>query len=75
MASPSSVVGPVLLLLVVLASDAWVFRDAASRAEQGRPVVAVLGPWELATPPAWMLACLLLWVVFFPLYLRARAET
>jgi hypothetical protein len=58
--------GPVLLLLAVLASDLWAFRGATSRAERGRPVVAVVGPLELATPAAWPLACLLR-VLFLPL--------
>jgi hypothetical protein len=58
----------------VLATDLWVFRDSQARAEQRRPVTLSIGNLELATPWAWLLGCLLLWVVVFPLHLRARAE-
>lgn len=69
-----SPLGPLALLVVVLASDAWVFTDARRRAERHDDVVASLGSLELATPGAWFLACVLLWVLFFPMYLVARSR-
>ncbi len=64
--------GPVLLLLLVLGTDLWVYLDAETRLARRRPVVAELGGLRLDTPLAWLLGCLLLWVFFLPLYLRAR---
>jgi len=64
--------GPLVLLLVVLAVDVWILRDARAREVQGRDVVASVGPVTLATPSQWLLGCLLLWVFVVPLYLVAR---
>ena len=63
---------PLLVALVVLALDVWVLSDARARADAGRDVVATLGPLTLASPAQWFIACVLLWVFFFPLYLVAR---
>jgi len=71
-AQSSSPIGPVALLLVVLATDLWVYRDAATRARQGRPVEVTIGSLQIATPAAWLIGCLVLWVAVLPLYLIAR---
>ncbi len=69
------VVGSLVVLLAVVAVDLWVYDDARRRAGQGRPVVVVLfGSWEIGTPVAWLAGCLLLWVFFVPLYVRARQD-
>jgi len=60
--------------LIVFVSDAWVYLDARSRVDQGRPVTVSLGSWRLETPIAWFLGCLVLWVVFLPLYLTAAGR-
>jgi hypothetical protein len=40
--------------------------------EDGTPPTARIGPLTLETPVAWFVACLLLWLLFFPMYLVAR---
>lgn len=63
---------PVIVLAGVLLTDAWVAWDAAQRRRQGSDVIATVGPVTIERPQAWLLACLLLWIVAFPLYLVAR---
>jgi len=63
---------PILVLLVVLATDLWVYQDARARYERGTPVVYQFGTFIVATPEAWFFGCLFLWIVFFPLYLGGR---
>jgi cytochrome c oxidase assembly factor CtaG len=65
---------PVLVLLVVLATDLWVYADATANRERGTPVVFSFGNLKLGTPTAWFLACLLLWIVFFPAYIATRRQ-
>ena len=69
--SSSSLV-PLVLLAVLLLTVGWVYQDATSHAEAGEPVLFWSGSLRVETPAAWAAFCLLLWVVFFPLYLRAR---
>jgi hypothetical protein len=69
---PASLV-PVLVLPVILAVDLWVYADAKQRADQGAPVVVRIGAFVLETPVTWLVGCLILWMVFFPLYLVSRA--
>ena len=64
--------GPLALLVVVLAVDVWVFLDARRRSHAGADVVATVGPVTLSTPQQWLLGSLLLWVFVVPLYLVAR---
>lgn len=71
-APPLSALGPILVLLAVLAMDVWVYEDAKARDERGIPVVFSVGAFDIDTPAAWLLGCLLLWIVFFPLYLTRR---
>jgi hypothetical protein len=68
---PSSVV-PVAVALIVLGADAWVFIDAKGHADRGTPVTFRAGSIVLETPAAWLAGCLLLWLIFFPLYLSSR---
>ena len=63
----------VVLLVGVLAVDAWVFVDARARSVRGRDVVATVGQVTLSTAEEWLLSCLLLWVLVVPLYLVARS--
>lgn len=67
-----SAVGPLLFLAVVVVSDVWVWLDARRRQANGHDVVATLGPVSLDRPEHWVIVCLLLWLVAFPLYLVAR---
>jgi hypothetical protein len=69
--SPNLIV-PLILLGLLLLTVAWVYQDAATHAEAGEPVVFWAGTLRVETPSAWAAFCLVLWVLFFPLYLRAR---
>jgi hypothetical protein len=64
---------PVLVLLVILAIDLLVYADAKQRADQGAPVVLRIGAFVLETPETWFVVCLVLWIIFFPLYMVSRA--
>ena len=63
---------PLIVLGAVLLSDAWVYSDAVHRRRVGRTVAVRIGRLRVDTPEAWLLGCLLLWVVFLPLYLVGR---
>jgi hypothetical protein len=65
-------IAPIVFLLVVLAFDAWVYRETKARQAGGRSVVATVGPVTLSMPEQWFLGCLLLRVLIFPLCLVAR---
>ena len=70
---PSAAFVPIVVALVVVAIDLWVYADAKSRAQQGRAVTVRAGALVVSTPTAWFIGCLLLWVIFFPLYLTSRS--
>jgi hypothetical protein len=61
------------VLLAILAIGVWVYADAKQRAGQGVPVVARIGSFAVATPKTWFLGCLVLFILFFPLYMVSRA--
>jgi cytochrome c oxidase assembly factor CtaG len=65
---------PAVALLLVLGTDAWVYKDAQDRLRQGHRVSVSVGSFQIQTPQAWFLGCLILWVVFFPLYLSATGR-
>lgn len=65
---------PLILLLAVVATDIWVYLDATVQWERGNPVVASIGSFRVDTPGAWFVCCLVLWIVFFPLYLIGRGH-
>ena len=65
---------PVLVLLVLLATDLWVYADATARFERGSPVVFSSDFLKVNTPAAWFFVCLFLWILFFPLYIAARNQ-
>ena len=65
---------PVLVVLVILAVDLWVYADAKRCADEGAPVALRVGAFAVDTPAAWFVACLVLWVIFFPLYVASRAR-
>ena len=49
-----------LLVVVVIGSSIWVAADASGR------------EWENTNAFGWFLGCVLLWIVFFPVYLARR---
>ena len=63
---------PVLVVLVILGTVAWVYQDATARAAQGAPVVFSAGSIHLDSPQLWALVCLVFWIICFPLYLASR---
>jgi hypothetical protein len=67
------VLGPLIVLLAILAIDLWVYADARRWAAQGAPVVARIGSFAAETPETWFLGCLVLFIFFFPLYMVSRA--
>lgn len=62
----------ILLLAAVLATDGWVYLDARNQAARGTPVILSSNVLTIDSPEGWFLGCLLLWILFFPLYLAAR---
>lgn len=68
---PSVATGLIPLFVIAMA-DVWVYLDARARSGTRREVSATIGAMEVDTPQAWLLWCLVLFLVFFPLYLVAR---
>lgn len=71
--SPALLV-PIAFVLFVLVSDAWVYADARQRARRGERVSVAIGTLRIDTPAAWFLGCLVLYVIFLPLYLTATGR-
>jgi hypothetical protein len=65
---------PLVVLAVILAVDVWVYVDARVQAQRGRPVVFSLGAFVVDTPEMWFACCLILFVIFVPLYLAGRGR-
>ncbi len=61
-----------LPLLVLVATDAWVYVDDRAQSDRGSPVVFSLSSFRIEAPAEWVVACTLVWIVFFPLYLIGR---
>jgi hypothetical protein len=66
------VLGPLLIVGIVVCLDLWVLADARRWARQGSPVVFRFGSLTIGTPEAWAVACLLVFVIFMPIYVVAR---
>jgi hypothetical protein len=64
---------PIIVLVVVLATDLWMYEDARAHRERGAPVVFT-GFVNLESPGDWFVGYLLLWIVFFPLYIGRRSK-
>jgi hypothetical protein len=63
---------PIVAVLVIVGTDVGVYTDARTRAEQGNPVMLSVGSIQLNSPELRAIACLVLWVFCFPLYLASR---
>ena len=63
----------VCVLGIVFASAVWVYTDARMYADRGNPIVLSVGSFQLRTPIAWFLACLLLAEFFLPVYIDSRS--
>lgn len=66
---------PLLVLAALLAACTWVYSDARALEGAGTPVVLEIGSFRVDTPQAWAAGCLVLAVVFIPLYLSARTTS
>lgn len=65
---------PIVVLLVIIGTDLWVYTDARKRTEGGTPVALSIGALEVNTPTVWFVACLILWILFFPAYIVTRNQ-
>jgi len=66
---------PLLVLLpivLIAATDIWVYWDDRAQCNRGAPVVFSFGSFRIERPADWVVACTFLWVIFFPLYLVGR---
>jgi hypothetical protein len=50
---------PILVLLLLLGVDRWVYVDAKIHARRGSPVSFSVGDFRVDTPAAWAVGCLL----------------
>lgn len=63
-----------VLLALVATLDLWVYLDARARQGTSREVSVTIGSLHIDRAEVWVALCLVLFVVFFPLYLVARRE-
>lgn len=63
---------PLVPLVLILATDLWVYLDDKALSGRGEPVVFEYGGFRLDAPFDWVVACTVFWVIFFPLYLIGR---
>ncbi|WP_323095373.1 hypothetical protein [Intrasporangium sp. YIM S08009] len=68
-----SAAGGLALVLIVAVASVWVLTDARSRAERGRPVTMTVLGLTVDRPEVWAALCLVVVLVFLPLYLTARS--
>ncbi len=69
-----AVLAPLVVLLFIALLDAWVYSDARSHLERGETVRFQAGNFVVDRPETWTAGCLLLFVVFFPLYIVCRSS-
>lgn len=62
----------VIAVMVLIILDVWVYLDARSHTRQNEPVAVQLGGFTIDAPRVWVAFCVVLFVIFFPLYLVAR---
>jgi len=65
---------PIAVLVFIVATSVWVYSDAKAHWERGTPVVFSTDSFRVDTPDAWFLGCVLLWILFFPLYVTRRDQ-
>jgi hypothetical protein len=73
-AAPPGLAAAMAILVIVIASDAWVYSDAKRQRDAGQPVVLTIGNFRIDTPEAWLVACVVFWIIAFPLYLTGRRQ-
>ena len=72
--SNASFILPFIALFAMFTTAVWVYRDATAQSERGTSIFFHVGTFNVDTPIAWFVACIFLWIVFFPLYLAARSR-
>ena len=65
---------PLLPFVLIAGSGLWVNRDAIRLERDHAPVVLRSSYITLDSPQDWTIACLLGWIIFFPLYVRGRGR-
>jgi hypothetical protein len=65
---------PLIVLAALFGVDLWVYADATAHAQGGTPVVISFGSFTVETPGAWFVACLVLSLLFIPLYIANRDQ-
>jgi hypothetical protein len=63
---------PLLPVVLIAVSGVWVNRDATRLERDHSPVVLRSSFIKLDSPQDWTIACVLGWIIFFPLYVRGR---
>ena len=63
---------PIIVVLVILGTDLWVYTDAKAHADKGDPVIFSVGSIRLDSPEVWAVVCLVLSIFCFPLYFASR---
>jgi hypothetical protein len=63
---------PLVALAVVTIVDLWVYVDARAQEQRGTPVVFSVGAFVVDTPATWFACCIVLFIIFVPLYLAGR---
>ena len=58
----------ILFLLIVVGTSIWAYADAKSIGVKKGQLTGLAD----ASPAGWLFACLLLWIVAFPIYLAKR---
>jgi len=66
---------PVVVISALVTCVVWVLRDRRANVAIGHPVTVYLGDFKIDRTEAWASACLVMWVVSCPLYLKARSES
>lgn len=60
----------VLIFIIVIGTSIWVFIDAKSL---NLPKKDATGFWAMG-PIGWLVACFLIWIIAFPVYLVKRSD-
>lgn len=63
-----------ILLLVIASTGLWVYVDARAKSARGTPIVSSIANFTVDTPEAWFVGCVVLWILFLPLYLTERGQ-
>jgi hypothetical protein len=64
-----------LIWIVIIGTSIWVYFDAkAIGMKSGEVISGKMQGLDSYGPGSWLVGCLLLWIVFFPLYLMKRGE-